>query len=95
MDWAQLANGIAASAAVVTAHLSFVKLGRHGATAIGVHFAQILLLVWFAAINLTLAFGVWTAEASTLIPLFRWAFAPLLATYAWRQWSAARRTIDL
>jgi hypothetical protein len=95
MDWAQLLNGIAALIAMGAAHVAFVKLGTNSPAVITAHFAQLLLLTWYATLNLSLAFNLWDAELAQLVPLFRYAFAPLLITYAARQILAARRTVTL
>lgn len=91
MDWAQVINGVVALVAVASAHVAFVRLGLHAPINLLVHFVQVLILTWYVLLNLSLAFGLWDAETDVLIPLFRWAFGPLLATYALRQWLAARR----
>ena len=95
MDWAQLLNGVAALVAIGAAHVAFVKLGTNSPAVIGIHFAQLLLLTWYATLNLSLALNLWDAGLAQLVPLFRYAFAPLLATYAARQILAARRTVTL
>ena len=91
MDVAQAINGVVALIAVGTSHLAFVRLGSYGRFHIAVHFTQVLLLTWYAVINLALALSIWQPETAQIVPLFRWAFAPLIATYAIRQLLVSRR----
>jgi hypothetical protein len=96
MDWAQLLNGVAALVAIGGSNFAFIRLGQRTPISLVTHFVQVLLLVWYAVINLALAFDLWSPEVREIIPLFRWAFAPLLMTYAVRQFTVSRRveTVD-
>ena len=91
MDVAQAINATVALIALGTSHYAFVRLGRYGRFHIVVHFVQLLLLAWYAVINLVLASTLWQPEVAQIVPLFRWAFAPLIATYALRQFMVSRR----
>jgi hypothetical protein len=91
MDWAQLANGTAALIALAGSNIAFIRLGQRTLLGVTIHFVQVLLLVWYAVINLALGFGLWSPGVRQIIPLFRWAFAPLLLTYAARQFMVSRR----
>lgn len=95
MDVAQSLNGAVALVAIGTSHYAFVRLGRYSRFAVAVHFTQVTLLMWYAALNLALAAALWTPETRQIVPLFRWAFAPLIATYALRQWMVARRAVTV
>ena len=91
MDVAQAINATVAIVAIGTSHYAFVRLGRYNRLHIAVHFVQLLLLAWYAVINLALAATLWQPEVRQVVPLFRWAFAPLIATYALRQYMVSRR----
>lgn len=95
VDWAQFLNGLAAVVAVAAAQVAFIRLAVKSRAYIAVHFVQVTLLIWYAAINLLLALDLLVIETLRLVPLFRWAFAPLLATYALRQMMSARRIVEL
>ncbi len=87
MDWLQVINGSAALAAFAASMYAYSRLAPGGPVARVAHLANGTLLLWYATINLTLGFGVWHADIKDLVPLFRWAFAPLLLTYVARQLS--------
>jgi hypothetical protein len=91
MDWAQLLNGVAALVAIGGSNYAFIRLGQRTPVSVITHFVQVMLLVWYAVINLALAFGLWAPNVREIIPLFRWAFAPLLVTYTMRQFTVSRR----
>jgi len=95
VDAAQVANGVAAVVGVWAAHYAFVHVTPRVGLAWLIHGINVTLLTWYAVVNLLLGFGVFRAEVVQVVPLFRYAFAPLLLSVAARQWLAAKRTITL
>ena len=92
MDTVQMVNGLAALAAFGASVFAYLRF--HDATSTPariVHVANGTILLWYASVNLALGTGLWGAAQSDLVPLFRWAFAPLLITYTARQLLAGRR----
>lgn len=91
MDVVQLSNGVAALLGFAAATWSYFRFhDRTSKPALAAHLINGTLLLWYAAVNLSVGAGVWEPDLRQLTKMFRWAFAPLVLSYAIRQLFAIR-----
>lgn len=84
-DWVQVGNGTAAAVAAAVWTLAILPSARISGWASGfLAAATAIVCTWYALANLLLGSGLLEAEQASTVPLFRWAFAPLVLLPALR-----------